>query len=210
MTYPSGNPAVIVVDDDISVREALQGLFDSVGLQSVLFGSVQEFLAAPLPEGPRCLVLDVRLPGRSGLDLQAELAGRDVPPPIIFLTGHGDIPMSVRAIKAGAVEFLVKPFRDQDLLDAIQIAIDRDREQRANQMVESELRARYEALTPRAREVMGMVASGLLNKQIAGKLNLSEVTVKVHRGQAMRKMGARSVAEIVRMADLLGLAKQQS
>jgi FixJ family two-component response regulator len=210
LTYPSGNPAVIVVDDDISVREALQGLFDSVGLQSVLFGSVQEFLAAPLPEGPRCLVLDVRLPGRSGLDLQAELAGRDVPPPIIFLTGHGDIPMSVRAIKAGAVEFLVKPFRDQDLLDAIQIAIDRDREQRANQMVESELRARYEALTPRAREVMGMVASGLLNKQIAGKLNLSEVTVKVHRGQAMRKMGARSVAEIVRMADLLGLAKQQS
>ncbi|MEG3144701.1 response regulator transcription factor [Sphingomonas sp. RT2P30] len=210
MTYPSGNPAVIVVDDDISVREALQGLFDSVGLQSVLFGSVQEFLAAPLPEGPRCLVLDVRLPGRSGLDLQAELAGRDVPPPIIFLTGHGDIPMSVRAIKAGAVEFLVKPFRDQDLLDAIQIAIDRDREQRANQMAESELRARYEALTPRAREVMGMVASGLLNKQIAGKLNLSEVTVKVHRGQAMRKMGARSVAEIVRMADLLGLAKQQS
>ncbi|CAN5447713.1 response regulator transcription factor [soil metagenome] len=210
MTYPSGKPAVIVVDDDISVREALQGLFDSVGLQSILFGSVQEFLAAPLPEGPRCLVLDVRLPGRSGLDLQAELAGWDVPPPIIFLTGHGDIPMSVRAIKAGAVEFLVKPFRDQDLLDAIQIAIDRDREQRTNQMAESELRARYEALTPRAREVMGMVASGLLNKQIAGKMNLSEVTVKVHRGQAMRKMGARSVAEIVRMADMLGLAKQES
>ncbi len=210
MTHLSAKPAVIVVDDDISIREALQGLFDSVGLQSVLFGSVQEFLAAPLPEGPRCLVLDVRLPGRSGLDLQAELAGRDAPPPIIFLTGHGDIPMSVRAIKAGAVEFLVKPFRDQDLLDAIQIAIDRDREQRNNQVAESELRARYESLTPRAREVMGMVASGLLNKQIAGKLHLSEVTVKVHRGQAMRKMGARSVAEIVRMADLLGLAKQQS
>jgi FixJ family two-component response regulator len=210
VTHLSAKPAVIVVDDDISIREALQGLFDSVGLQSVLFGSVQEFLAAPLPEGPRCLVLDVRLPGRSGLDLQAELAGRDAPPPIIFLTGHGDIPMSVRAIKAGAVEFLVKPFRDQDLLDAIQIAIDRDREQRNNQVAESELRARYESLTPRAREVMGMVASGLLNKQIAGKLHLSEVTVKVHRGQAMRKMGARSVAEIVRMADLLGLAKQQS
>lgn len=210
MTYPSGKPAVIVVDDDISVREALKGLFDSVGLQSILFGSVQEFLAAPLPEGPRCLVLDVRLPGRSGLDLQAELAAGDVPPPIIFLTGHGDIPMSVRAIKAGAVEFLVKPFRDQDLLDATQIAFDRDREQRTNQMAESELRARYEALTPRAREVMGMVASGLLNKQIAGKMNLSEVTVKVHRGQAMRKMGARSVAEIVRMADMLGLAKQES
>lgn len=202
----SGGPAhVIVVDDDIGVREALDGLLRSVGLKVSLFGSVADFLGAPLPERPRCLILDVRLPGRSGLDLQAELTGAGVGLPIIFITGHGDIPMSVGAMKAGAVEFLSKPFRDQDLLDAIQVALERDRAQVAGAKVEAALRARLETLTVRERQVFALVATGLLNKQIAGEIGVAEITVKVHRGQVMKKMGARSIVDLVRMADGLGL-----
>lgn len=196
---------VIVVDDDPSVREALDGLLRSVGLKVSLHGSVAEFLAETLPGRPRCLILDVRLPGRSGLDLQAELAAAGVALPIIFITGHGDIPMSVGAMKAGAVEFLPKPFRDQDLLDAIQVALDRDRAQLAGAAAEAALRARLESLTVRERQVFALVATGLLNKQIAGEIGVAEITVKVHRGQVMKKMGARSIVDLVRMADSLGL-----
>jgi FixJ family two-component response regulator len=194
-------PTVIVVDDDEGVREALHGLLRSVGLAVVSFGSVREVLAAALPDGPRCLVLDVRLPGQSGLDLQDELSRGGCALPIIFITGHGDIPMSVRAMKAGAVEFLAKPFRDQDLLDAIQVALERDRAQRQEAQAGAELQRRFEALTPRERQVLALVATGLLNKQIA----VTEITVKVHRGQVMKKMGARSLVDLVRMADRLGV-----
>jgi FixJ family two-component response regulator len=196
---------VIVVDDDVGIREALDGLLRSVGLKVSLFGSVADFLGAPLPERPRCLILDVRLPGRSGLDLQAELASAGVGLPIIFITGHGDIPMSVGAMKAGAVEFLPKPFRDQDLLDAIQVALARDSAQVAGEAAEAALRARLETLTVRERQVFALVATGLLNKQIAGEIGVAEITVKVHRGHVMRKMGARSIVDLVRMADGLGL-----
>ncbi|WP_293907173.1 response regulator [Phenylobacterium sp.] len=199
-------PNVIVVDDDRGIREALEGLLRSVGLQVSLFGSVAEFLAAPLPARPRCLILDVRLPGRSGLDLQSELAGADAGLPMIFITGHGDIPMSVGAMKAGAVEFLAKPFRDQDLLDAIQVALDRDRAQLAGAAADTALRTRLETLTARERQVFALVASGRLNKQIAGEIGVAEITVKVHRGQVMKKMGARSIVDLVRMADRLDLA----
>jgi len=199
---------VIVVDDDASVREAVDGLLRSVGLSVSLFGSVAEFLAAPLPARPRCLILDVRLPGRSGLDLQAELSAANVALPIIFITGHGDIPMSVGAMKAGAVEFLPKPFRDQDLLDAIQLGLDRDRAQLAGAAAEAALRARLESLTLRERQVFALVATGLLNKQIAGEIGVAEITVKVHRGQVMKKMGARSIVDLVRMADNLGLTEK--
>ncbi|MDR3509474.1 MAG: response regulator transcription factor [Caulobacteraceae bacterium] len=198
--------SVIVVDDDLSVREALEGLLRSVGMNVVLFGSVQAFLAAKPPEGPCCLVLDVRLPGQSGLDLQDELARAGVRLPIIFITGHGDIPMSVRAMKAGAVEFLSKPFRDQDLLDAIQVGIERDRQRRKDDAAQGALQEKFEVLTPRERQILALVATGRLNKQIAGEMGVSEITVKVHRGQVMRKMGARSVADLVRMADRLGLS----
>jgi FixJ family two-component response regulator len=201
---------VIVVDDDPAVREALHSLLRSVGLQVQLYGSVQEFLRAKRPDGPSCLVLDVRLPGQSGLDLQDELAKGDVVPPFIFITGHGDIPMSVRAMKAGAVEFLTKPFRDQDLLDAIHLAIARDRVRRENEKVVAELRGKFETLTAREREVMALVVAGRLNKQIAADIGISEMTVKVHRGQVMRKMGARSLAELVRMADRLGISPATS
>ena len=201
---PAGT--VIVVDDDLSVREALEGLLHSIGLNAMLFDTVPAYLESGRPEGPCCLVLDVRLPGLSGFDLQRELAKTAMPPPIIFITGHGDIPMSVRAMKAGAIEFLAKPFRDQDLLDAIQLGLDLDRAQLESGDAMSGLRGKYDTLTAREREVMGLVATGLLNKQIADRMTISEITVKVHRGQVMRKMAARSLADLVRMADKLGLA----
>ena len=189
------------------MRQALQSLFRSVGLQAQVFGSTAEFLSGNLPDVASCLVLDVRLPGVSGLDFQNELAKAKIHVPIIFITGHGDIPMSVKAMKAGAVEFLTKPFRDQELLDAIEIALNLDRTRRENAKAVSNLRALFESLTPREREVMALVTAGLMNKQIAAQLNVSEVTVKVHRGNAMGKMRARSLAELVRMADVLGIRR---
>jgi RNA polymerase sigma factor (sigma-70 family) len=196
---------VFVVDDDAAVREALRDLIDSVGLRVELFGSAGEFLQRKLPHLPSCLILDVRLPGKSGFDLQRELAEANISIPIIFITGHGDIPMSVRAMKAGAVEFLAKPFRDQDLLDVIQLALERDRATRQREAEIATLRDCFESLTPREREVLPWVVSGLLNKQIADAIGTSEATVKVHRSQLMRKMGAKSLADLVRMADKMGV-----
>jgi FixJ family two-component response regulator len=196
-------PIVFVVEDDLSMRVAVQDLIASVGLDARAFATPQEFLEASRPDVPACLVLDVRLPGSSGLAFQQELARSGVLLPVIFITGHGDIPMSVRAIKAGAVEFLTKPFRDQDLLDAIHAAIERNRAQRREAAALEDLRGRFTALTPREREIMALVILGRLNKQIAAELGVSEVTVKVHRGQIMRKMRAKSLPELVRMGDLL-------
>ena len=199
------NPIVYVIDDDASIRDALRRLFRSVGLEVELFGSPPEFLQRKRPDVPGCLVLDIRLPGKSGLDFQRELAETNIRIPIIFITAHGDIPMTVRAMKAGAVEFLTKPFRDQDLLDAVQLALERDRARRQHESEIATLRERVESLTPREREVLPLVVSGLLNKQIAAELGTSETTVKVHRSQLMRKMGAESLAELVRMAQRLGI-----
>jgi FixJ family two-component response regulator len=201
---------VFVVDDDASVRDALSSLFRSVGLEVALFESAAEFLRHKIPDVACCLVLDVRLPGISGLDFQSELARANIQIPIIFMTGHGDIPMSVRAMKAGASDFLAKPFRDQDMLDAVAAALQRDRKAREGERVAASLRASYELLTTREREVMALVTAGLMNKQVAGELGLSEITVKIHRGHVMRKMNAKSLADLVRMAESLGLPQTKA
>lgn len=200
-------PIVFVVDDDPSMRKALANLFRSVGLRAEVFGSARELLESELPDVASCLVLDIRLPGPSGLDFQAELAKTNIQIPIIFMTGHGDIPMTVKAMKAGAIDFLTKPFRDQDMLDAVATAIERDRTRRKDQKAVAELRAVFETLTTRERDVFALVASGLMNKQIAAEIGLAEITVKIHRGHIMRKMGARSLADLVRMAEMLGIRR---
>ena len=199
-------PAIVyVVDDHPSVRRAIKRLVESEGLQVELFGSAPEFLQARRPDAPSCLVLDIKLPGISGLDFQPQLTAADIRIPIIFITGHGDIPMTVRAMKAGAVEFLTKPFRDEDLLDAIQVALERDRTRRQQESEIAALRERFESLTPREREILPLVVSGRPNKQIAAGLGTSEITIKVHRASVMRKMQAESLADLVRMAGRLGL-----
>ena len=206
---PQVQSIVFVVDDDASLREAIKSLLRSVGLQVEVFGRAADFLKKKLPDVKSCLVLDIRLPGVSGLDFQAELVKANIHIPIVFITGHGDIPMTVRAMKAGAVEFLTKPFRDQDLLDAVQIALERDRKRRAEDRAIDELRAHFDALTPREQQVISLVTAGLMNKQIAAELGVSEITVKVHRGSVMKKMGARSLADLVRMADALGIRRSK-
>ena len=205
ITLTDPNCIVFVIDDDATIREALRSLLRSVGLQVELFATTREFLARRRPEVPSCLVLDVRLPGTGGLDFQRQLAEAGVHIPIIFITGHGDIPMSVRAMKAGAVEFLTKPFRDQDLLDAIQVALEKDGARRRREGEIAVIRERFESLTPREREILPWVVSGLLNKQIAAQIGTSETTVKVHRSQLMRKMGADSLADLVRIAERIGI-----
>ena len=203
-------PIVFVIDDDLSMQRSLKGLIRSVGLQVELFATAQDFLASKRPDAPSCLVLDVRLPGMSGIELQKELSKEDIRIPIIFITAHGDIPMSVQAMKAGAGEFLTKPFRDQDLLDAVQVALERDGARRHQERELSELRARLGSLTTREQELLPLVVSGRLNKQIAAEVGTSEVTVKVHRTNLMRKMKAGSFAELVRMADQLGVSSVKS
>src|SRR5271166_4425072 len=200
---PDAKPTVLVIDDDPDLRASVGRLLRSVGLETQLFASISDFLKSNPPDGPTCLVLDVRLPGQSGLDFQRELAAANRELQIIFITGHGDIPMSVQAMKGGAIEFLTKPFRDQDLLDAIQLGLSRDRARRENEKGLADLRERFESLSPREREIMIHVARGRLSKQIAGDIGISEITVKVHRGQVMRKMKASSVPDLARMADKL-------
>src|SRR5215467_13891733 len=203
----SVSPIVFVVDDDVSVRESLRDLLESVSLRVEVFESADTFLASRLPDVPSCLVLDVRLPGRSGLEFQADLTKAGIPLPTIFITGHGDIPMSVRAMKSGAVEFLTKPFRDQDLLEAVRAAIERDRARREQESFIAALKTRFASLTAREKEVVAYVSAGLANKQVAAEMGISEVTVKVHRRNIMQKMSARSLAELVRMVDLLGVGR---
>ena len=198
-------PIVFVIDDDLSMRRALTNLFQSVGLGVEAFGSATELLRSTLPELPSCLVLDIRLPGLSGLDLQTELAKANIRIPIIFITGHGDIPMTVRAMKGGAVDFLTKPFRDQDLLDAVVSAIDKDRKRREADKTVANLQALYDTLSSREREVLSFVAAGLMNKQVAAQLDLAEITVKIYRGHIMKKMQARSLADLIRMTETLGI-----
>jgi FixJ family two-component response regulator len=202
-------PVVFVVEDDESMRRALSNLFQSVGLEVQVFGSSSEMLKGKLPDVASCLVLDIRLPGQSGLDFQAELAKANVRIPIIFMTGHGDIPMSVRAMKGGAVDFLTKPFRDQDMLDAVTVAIERDRKRREADKIVANLQTLYEALTPREREILALVSSGLMNKQVAAELGLAEITVKIHRGHIMKKMDAKTLADLVRKAEILGIRRAQ-
>ena len=202
----ANGPIVFVVEDDASVRRSLSNLFQSVGLEVELFGSASEMLKSQLPDVTSCLVLDVRLPGLSGLDFQTELAKANIQIPIIFMTGHGDIPMTVRAMKGGAVDFLTKPFREQEMLDAVLAAIERDRKRREAEKISGELRARFEALSSREREILAGVSSGLMNKQIAAKLGLAEITVKIHRGHIMKKMGAKSLADLVKRAEAVGIS----
>jgi FixJ family two-component response regulator len=203
----NATPIVFVVDDDAAIRETLSSLFRSVDLRVIVFGSAHEFMQGKFPDAVSCLVLDIRLPGVSGLDFQDALAKADIHVPIIFMTGHGDIPMTVKAMKAGAVDFLAKPFRDQDMLDAVNRALERDRQRRHTEDAVSELRARFEALTSREQEVIALVVAGLMNKQIAAELGVSEITVKVHRSHMAQKMKARSLIELVRMADMLGIRR---
>ena len=200
-------PIVFIIDDDPSMRRALTNLFQSVGLEVEAFGSAPEMLQSKLPDAASCLVLDIRLPGLSGLDLQTELARANIQIPIIFITGHGDIPMTVGAMKSGAVDFLTKPFRDQDLLDAVVAAIERDRKRREVEKTVASLQSLFEALTSREREVLALVASGLMNKQIAVELGLAEITVKIYRGHVMKKMRARSLADLIRMTEALGIRR---
>jgi len=206
---PSSAKIVFVVEDDASMCRALSNLFESVGLQVKVFGSASEMLQGKLPDVASCLVLDVRLPGLSGLDFQTELAKANIHIPIIFMTGHGDIPMSVRAMKGGAIDFLTKPFRDQDMLDAVVKAIEHDRERREADRIVTDVRTLFETLSTREREVMALVSSGLMNKQVAAELGLAEITVKIHRGHVMKKMGARSLADLLRQAELLGISRNK-
>jgi FixJ family two-component response regulator len=206
----SKEPIVFIIDDDVSVRRALTNLFQSVGLEVEAFGSAPEMLQSRLPDVASCLVLDIRLPGLSGLDLQTELARANIHIPIIFITGHGDIPMTVRAMKGGAVDFLTKPFRDQDLLDAVMTAIERDRKRREVDKTVTNLQALYETLSARERQVLALVASGLMNKQVAAQLDLAEITVKIYRGHIMKKMGAKSLADLIRMTEALGIGREQT
>ena len=200
-------PIVFVIDDDESMRRALSNLFESVGLRVEVFGSALELLGSKLPDVASCLVLDIRLPGLSGLDFQTELAKASIHIPIIFMTGHGDIPMSVRAMKAGAVDFLSKPFRQQEMLDAVTVAIDRDRKRRKDEKIVSGAQALFETLTPRERAVLSLVAAGLMNKQIAAEIGIAEITVKIHRGHIMKKMGTKSLADLVRITEMLGIRR---
>ena len=204
-TASAKKPIVFVIDDDASMRRALTNLFQSVDLAVEVFGSASEMLQSKFPDVASCLVLDIRLPGLSGLDFQTELAKANIHIPIIFMTGHGDIPMTVRAMKGGAVDFLTKPFRDQDMLDAVVTAVERDRKRREVEKAVANLNALFETLTPREREILALVASGLMNKQVAAELGLAEITVKIHRGHIMKKMGARSLADLVRKAETLGV-----